>query len=380
MSIRRQLISFLFFTLIFFQASICFALSGYSVQIDEHDLQKNSYNFTYAENSQLSDQFTVINLSESDPLSVDFTGVDAVNNDLGFLGFKNNSAEQLFLGKWIHFNPQSITLKPGEKKQIDFTVTPPPDALPGVYIGGISIQGADMEPIDSTSQPTQAFSATVKTRFVKKVYLQMPGTVVSQGDVKDFQFSTNNNGLYFSFDIVNSGNSLLQAKGTITVTGGPSNINLSIPVKINSIQGGTSSPTRIAWPNSKNVWGNYQAVLDLDLQQYDPFKEELLDLKSVNLSTSIQIIPWNYIGMIAGSILLIILIVTFIVVRKKLYLKNCEPYTVRAGDTIKTVATRHQMSWQKLAKINKLSAPFELTPNTSILVRKTFIKTNENQS
>ncbi len=380
MSIRRQLISFLFFTLIFFQTSVCFALKGYAVKIDEHDLQKNSYNFTYNEGGQLSDHFTVINLSESDPLSVDFTGVDAINNDAGFLNFKNNSAEQLFLGKWIHFNPQSITLKPGEKKQIDFTVTPPPDALPGVYIGGISIQGADMEPIDSTSQPTQAFRATVKTRFVKKVYLQIPGTVVSQGDVKDFQFSTNNNGLYFTFDIVNSGNSLLQAKGAITVTGGPSNINLSIPVKINSIQGGTSSPTRIAWPNSKNVWGNYQAVLDLDLQQYDPFKEELLDLKSVNLSTSIQIIPWNYIGMIAGSILLIILIVTFIVVRKKLYLKNCEPYTVRAGDTIKTVATRHQMSWQKLAKINKLSAPFELTPNTSILVRKTFIKTNENQS
>jgi LysM repeat protein len=50
--------------------------------------------------------------------------------------------------------------------------------------------------------------------------------------------------------------------------------------------------------------------------------------------------------------------------------KNSDSYTVKTGDTIINIAKAKNISWKTLAKVNKLKAPYEVTPDQKILIPK----------
>lgn len=335
----------------------------------------NSYNFSYQKNVPIRDHLVITNQDKNNPITIHLTGVDGLSNEVGQQYFRDSVEKQSFLGQWIKFKINDITLVPGGSQVVEFSINAPQDALPGIYGGGIAIE--DVTPAappsnTGASGATTAFSVKVSTRLVKRVYLEIPGAVISDAEVGNLQFIENIDGKkYFTFDIKNTGNTLLSFKGNLTIEGGLRNdLKISLPIDIKSIQGNTSIQEQIAWPNSDNLWGNFNATLNLVASEYSPFNNTYKDLKTFNLHTSLQQMPWNYIIASGILLILIIILIIFVIVSKRNYLKHCEYYEVKAGDSLKSLAESHHMSWQKLAHINKLSPPYELKPNSKILVRK----------
>ena len=50
--------------------------------------------------------------------------------------------------------------------------------------------------------------------------------------------------------------------------------------------------------------------------------------------------------------------------------RNWHSYTIKEADTIQAVADAHTVGWKKLARVNKLKAPYTLTPGEKIQVPK----------
>jgi uncharacterized protein YdeI (BOF family) len=345
---------------------------GFSVKTGQESAT-NSYNFTYQNKTPLRDHLYITNEDKNNPTTIHLTGVDGLSNEIGQSYFRNSNEKQLFLGKWIKFKINDIVLEPGASQIVDFSINVPPDAPPGLYGGGIAIQNTSTPPPVGTSEPTAGFSVKVATRLVKKIYLQMPGAVVSEAEVTNFNFAKDNTGKgYFNFDVNNKGNTLISFKGNISIEGGINNTNtkISVPVDIGTIQGHTSIHEQFALPGSGTLWGSYEAKLDLTATEYSPFTNTYKEIKKFNLHTALQLIPWNYILFVAILLILIIILIIYIIVSKRNYLKHCEYCEIKEGDTLKGLAECHGMSWQKLVKINKLSAPYELKPTSKILVRK----------
>jgi LysM repeat protein len=81
-----------------------------------------------------------------------------------------------------------------------------------------------------------------------------------------------------------------------------------------------------------------------------------------------NVIPWWLIAIIIFTIVAL----TAYIIRKKQsykkYLKLCQEYTVAENDTLAGIAKAHDTTWEKLAKINKLSPPYTLIKDQKILI------------
>lgn len=65
--------------------------------------------------------------------------VDTIPTKDGQMGFNLPSLPQNSIGKWAIISEREITLKPGEKKTIEFTLSIPADQAMGDYTGGITV-------------------------------------------------------------------------------------------------------------------------------------------------------------------------------------------------------------------------------------------------
>ncbi len=327
------------------------------------------YNFTYQNNTPIRDHIIITNRDTVDTITIHLSSIDGYSNSNGQQSYKNAKQEQEYLGNWIKFQINDFILAPNEEKTVNFTISPTQNALPGLYTGAISTEEISA-PSDGKATKA-AFSVKVQSRIIKGVYLKIPGTSLSEGDISNLQYFQENNERLFTFDINNKGNTMLTFKGELNVEGGLNNdTNFTIPVNINSIQNNSTLHKEMEWPKDKYSWGNFEIKLNGTLQEYNPFDNIYTDLKPINLQTSIQLIPWNYIMEIGGGVIFLILLIIIIIISKKNYLKHCDYYEIVEGDNLKDLAMKHGMNWKKIVHINKLSAPYDLKPGAKLLLRK----------
>ncbi len=344
---------------------------SFAVKVDPNDNKKSSYSFEYQEGKVLSDQITVTNLDKVEESTYQVYGVDGITNSLGQSVFKSLTDKQTNLGSWIEFEEPTFTLKPEESKTVTFKINIPENVIPGYYTGGISVQEINNQEVKSKEEKKQSFGAKVSTRIIHRVYVNIPGEITINGDINSFKFQSVNKSNFFTFNAENTGNTILKAEGKITITGGITQKEaFEIPVNIAYLNVGEKIENKISIPKEFNYYGNFQANLDLKMYSFDPFNNITTDFKEVHLSTTFKLIPWDQIFLALKILALLIILITAYITNKILYLKKCEPYTVQEGDTVNSLAKKHNMSWRKLAKINKLKAPYELTPGQSILVKK----------
>ncbi len=128
-----------------------------------------------------------------------------VNGEKSFL-----PAEPTELASWIKL-PKSVTLSPGEQKQIPFTIEVPQNAPPGGHFAVIWW---------GTASPEKQVS--IVTRAGILVYLQVSGKINESG--KLVSFSTENNQFFFvqlpeNFNLRfnNAGNTYLKPQGEILI-------------------------------------------------------------------------------------------------------------------------------------------------------------------
>lgn len=322
-------------------------------------LGENVLKYTF-DGTALKDTMNIENTSDSE-IEVSLYPTDSLRSTDGGTGFKSQAQRQKNIGTWIKFNENIIKIPAKSKKSVEFTIEPKENTQPGSYIGGIAIQNKG-----SSSNSEGGPSVKVLTRNIQKILVTIPGEVINSFKTINLKAVSKLNYLEFNHGIKNTGNSLLKINGKLEVF---HEQNLIQTFNINEI---TINPEEVSILSNRinsPTFGNIKAKLDLNVSAYNAVEDKYIDIGNVNEETNTYFIPWF---IIFGIIILIALIVALLIGKKlalKKYLKSCEQYKVGEGDTLANLEEKYGMNWKKIAQINKLKAPYTLTPGSIIFIK-----------
>lgn len=295
------------------------------------------------------------------PIDTQVYATDGTITDSGTFTVLNKERPQIGIGKWTTFVDKGpIHLEGKEEKKIQLSITVPPDSTPGVYSGGLSA-----EPILDSSIQKTAVGAIVSTRVVFPMYVKVTGEKITKYSWDTFTYYFNKK---HSFQVIfiNSGNTIVKIKGTLEITDIFNN-TYSIPIQDITLLRDAETAAQTSW-DKKPLWGIFKAKASFVFQELDIQKNTFIEIGSQTREIQFIVIPWIIIFIIVTLIFTILFIRTLRRKAFRQYLKKCEKYTIQQGDSLLTIAGKHNIGWKKLAKINNIKPPFELTAGQIILV------------
>lgn len=326
------------------------------------------FNFQIAPGSSVSDQITIINNTDS---QIDYTisSVDSETNNQGLVVFKNTWQENPNIGQWLKFDQQEVTVRAKERLSLPFTINVPAGSYPGTYYGGISIQKKSSKS-ENADQPS--FAVKVQTRQVLGLIVDIPGTVDRTFQFGDLQYDSMKG--RYQFTINNTGNALLSFEGNLAIASSDLFSNFQEEIIIEKFRIlPQNNLTKIILAPRQPLFGLQEAALTGELKVYDAVLDESVPLASVEKKVTTHFFAWNIIQILAGALCLLILLTLANIIAEKHYLKQCISYAVDKNESLEDIAKKFGMHWKKLAKINKLRAPYALKPDQKILVHESKI-------
>ncbi|MBD3269969.1 DUF916 domain-containing protein [Candidatus Peregrinibacteria bacterium] len=316
----------------------------------------------------ISEEFQLINTSNSKTESVSISFVDGFHTHDGFIAYKLPTEEQKNIGSWtsVDENNNIITLETGEEKTINYKISIPNHATPGSYIGGISILNVKKD------QNLKQTGGVVNTRNVYKFIVTIPGEIITDINWSNFRHEHQNEHINLIIDSENKGNTIIKSEGKILIKNKLNNQEESI--KINSINLIPNSKTSHNFNFKKDFIANYEITANIKNYEYKAMEDEYELINEESFNTSFYVIPWELITLIVLMITLTILTIVFIHIKNALLRYNSITYHAKHDQSIGDIATEHNINWKKLAKINKLKAPYNLHPDQKILIPKKWLK------
>ncbi|GCE01510.1 WxL protein peptidoglycan domain-containing protein [Embleya hyalina] len=178
-----------------------------------------------AAGTTVPDVVTLHNTSQA-PLTLKLFGADAYNTarDGGF-ALRTVTDKQKDVGTWIQVAPenQTLTLQPGEKRQVPFNIVIPPNATPGDHPGAVVALNTAIE---GTQQQGQ-IKVNIQRQIGARVYLRVQGDALPAMDVQKVEVERDSGFHEFfgsskatiTYRIVNRGNVILRPKFDLKVEG-----------------------------------------------------------------------------------------------------------------------------------------------------------------
>ena len=318
-----------------------------------------NYRFTLEPGKTLNSNIHLINKS-GDNISVELYATDGTQTNTGSFTVKSRYAEQKYVGNWLTFETPLVDLAPNETKIIEFSITLPQTVTPGTYGGGISASPARPETASSGMA-----GAVVASRVVTPLYITIPGEKSTSYEWKEFSHVAEGRHS-FIFNIENSGNTIIQAKGSIIISDTIGR-ETEIPLGIITILQNEKNRAAISW-NKKPFAGAFRATANITFYELNPATQEFEIIGEHSKSVSFNVIPWNII--IIGLLLIFALLAIILEKRhlRKKFLARCGKYTVKPGDSLKKIAAASGTTWEKLAEINNINPPYDIEAGGKLLI------------
>lgn len=320
--------------------------------------KESNFNLVLAPGSVHQDSLTLVNNTDK-PFSYSIRPVDSERNNQNDIVFKMANAENLNLGKWVDLGKDTFEIPAHGNLNIPFSINVPTNAFPGTYYGGISIEKITPAFISTASQ-----SVKVNTRNVIQMIVSVPGEVSKDFEISDLTYSKG----AFHYSFKNKGNVIMTVTGEIQISGtgfGGKTDNIKIlPLKVLP---GDSLEESVPFKDQP-ILGSYHAIFAGKVYYFDGMENKDMELNSFKLETDFTAINFQFLVITISLLVLLIAILIIKHLLKKKYLSECSEYTVAEGENIRTIATKFNMSWKKLAKINHISEPYSLEKGQKILV------------
>lgn len=318
--------------------------------------------------SSTSDKLLVTNASDKKETIILGT-VDAIPSNTGAFTCKQASETITGAGGWIKLATKQIDLEPGKSEIIDFTITAPKAADVGEQNACITLEAKDS--VDEVNG-----NLRIRTRSAIRVALTIPGKLNREVSIDSYSATVDNYKQHYSIVLNNTGNvsadsdvsvSLRSLFGTDIFTSGG-----QYPIL-------PGNKLELVFDNDKSPFfgGWYKAVASV---KYDKNASQwgtqtASSLAVISADEQIVFLMPHPVAIIL--LMLIVLLVVFacmyfILKRKnsKTTLASWYDYQVKPGDTIEKLAASNDISWQQLAKVNKIEAPYTLTKGSVIKVPK----------
>ena len=334
------------------------------------------YNLNLEESKE--DAIIVTN-SSAESQTVKLYAVDSVPSNQGNFALESETDPKDGIGAWIKLLTNLITLDPGESKQVPFIITIPENADVGEHSGGIIIQKAQPGEVQGTG-------ASIVTRVGVRVYETVPGEIVREVKLEDFQVKrqTPEDALPYyevTLSVLNQSNVSLRPKTELKIRGwgaqnyeslsnyikgkGPFPITLfsqEILTKDWQLLRDQKVTTRCEWPQPRFGRFTFRAVLTYD--------DEGIAKTLPTPEIVIWVIPWAELSVMGGVMALLI---GFYVFRKRsLSGEGWKTYEIKLGDNLLEIARLAGIGWRRLARVNQLKKPYAIKTGMKILVPPDF--------
>ena len=214
------------------------------------------------------------------------------------------------LSSWITLPQTSLTLNPGESKNIAFSVQIPLGASPGSHFASIFFN-------DKPIQPTSSGTG-VGFDVGSIVSLRIAGNIHEVAQLREFSTSKliyANPNVDFSSKVQNLGNVLVQPMGVIQISNMFGREIASVPVNTQfaSVFPNSSRTYAANWKSDTFAFGRYQAIVSLVYGD--------TERKTIYSTTSFWVLPLVPILLVLGSLLILVLCIYVLMksfVRRKL--------------------------------------------------------------
>jgi hypothetical protein len=309
--------------------------------------------------------------------TVEIYPVDAVTSTGGSFILKFDHEDQYGIGDWTKIDQKEINIKPGERLDVPFAINLPEELPPGQYVGGIVIEYGSQQNGSAAGKCVAASGCensfvTVKTRVGARIYITVPGSVEEKVAVTDFNFFTTITGQpRFKFRIENDGNVVYQPVAKIEIRDSNGKIYDSFSKSLGTVMSKSVTEPTISWDKDTPPFAKLTATADVTFnKRFQGTSKETMHGASATSTISFWIIPWS---LIIYSLLLIfacMAVCFYRIVTFKRALAGSENYEVAEGEDIASIAEKKNVDWGKLAKLNRLKAPYIIKKGNIIFVPK----------
>lgn len=264
--------------------------------------------------------------------------------------------------------PVVLEVDPNDKILVPFTVKVPANVDIGEHDGCVLIQEKEEAEEGRTG-------IILSTRTGLRMAITIPGDIVRQLEIVDFQISERLQGGKILHPIVkNTGNVSIDAEISIATK---SMFGMAVGQhggEYAILRGDTAEWNFEFIPSAWGGW--YNSLLTVE---YDADPEAGTGVDSGQPKTVLSypqvwffVVPavGPLIMYIAGLVFILVLILLWGLSRKRNKWIKAEwvKFSVKPGDSIKSLAQKHDVSWRLLAKVNKIKPPYELKSGSIIKV------------
>jgi hypothetical protein len=164
------------------------------------------------------------------------------------------------VGSWIRLSQQEITLAPGERRQVPFTVTIPDSAAPGQQLGGIVVEDTALR------ADTQGgiVRVNVQSRSAIAVQANLPGPMVERITVTGIAAGGAGGFQQLLLGLRNDGTELAKPTGTLVVADATGREVQRIALKLDTILPRTEIQYPVLVERQALGAGAYDATVRLD--------------------------------------------------------------------------------------------------------------------
>jgi hypothetical protein len=256
------------------------------------------------------------------PIARNITGVGADQHPVYATAKDANEFE---LASWVSYEESELTISPGEKRDLHFTVKFPENARPGSHMAGIFLA-------DKPSQEIKQGSS-IGFEVGAIMHFRMAGEVIDDTRIREF-FSTKI--IYgtayvpFTIRLENVGNSLARPRGIIDITNMFGKKVASLPV---NEEGAAVFPKAMrefnaTWNPEDMQIGRFEALVALSIEGAN-------GAQTISRVLQFWVIPMNILAPVLGGLFSFILIVYILL---RLYVRR-QLRGVRSGRVVVRGAT-----------------------------------------
>lgn len=262
---------------------------------NDHGTDRPNFGYEIPPGHQVTDAIVVTNLSTIE-LTLQVYTADGYTTPSGSLDLLTADEPSVALGSWVSVETRDLTLAPGERAEVPFTITVPTDAAVGDHPGGI---------VAAHSATSEHGSVRQDSRLGSRIHVRVPGEYQVSLEVSEVALTYDagwnpfaSAGMHLTYRITNTGNVRTFAHESVDLAGpaglGASNLRSTTPEVLpgdsieRSIDLGRTGPlVRL----SADVALTPEAVGGLPGEQ-------------VNASTAVWSIPWGAL-VLAGVLITI---------------------------------------------------------------------------
>lgn len=312
------------------------------------------------------DQVIVTNNTDKTQ-TIELYAVDGEVTNTGAYTCKQDAEARTDIGGWLKLAKSQVTLASGKSEKVDFTLTMPKNADVGEHDGCIVFQAKD-------ASVQASGNVRIRTRQAVRVVATVPGVLRRDIEIKSFTITSLGRAKQLNLKLSNVGNVSADVDTRVhlkTLWGSEyfadgggypvlanEHLDLTFAVTKRPMFGGWyAASADIAYDKRAGTFGTN----DPNQLIHKTSDQKIIFLAPTPVGVLILFV---IVLAIAGLIVWLIWRHRQVSTAKRKW----RPYIVYEGDTLESLAQRSHVDWRKLARVNKIRAPYVLQPGTKIRI------------